>query len=454
MITTREEKIFKNAPIPKAVATMAIPTVIGQLIILFYNLADTFFVGRTQNPVLVAASSLILPVFNITNALSAVIGMGGGTLISRLLGADKKEEASKVSAFSFYCAILISALWSVLVFAVMTPLLNLLGADADTFEPARQYAMYVVVYGGVPTILQLTCAQLLRAVGCSKQSGIGMSMGGILNVVLDPLFMFVILPKGHEIEGAGLATLLSNVVTLIYFLITIICLRKSTVLSLSIKKGMPTHRSIGSIFTNGLPGGLSNFLFDISQIMINRLMSAYGAVPLAAIGTVLRAERIPLNTGVGICQGILPIVAYNYSSQNIKRMRKTISFSRMCGLVVAAVSIVIYEVFAPQILTFFIPDAATVEIGAQFLRVRCLATPFMFIAFHTLYGVQAMGKGGVSLALAAIRQLALYIPILFLMNMLFGMFGLVWAQLIGDVITDAISVIWFYRLLGRMEKSL
>ncbi len=454
MITGREEKIFKNAPIPKAVATMAIPTVIGQLIILFYNLADTFFVGKTGNPVLVAASSLILPVFNITNALSAVIGMGGGTLISRLLGVEKKEEAAKVSAFSFYCAILISALWSVLVFVFMTPILNLLGADAETFEPARQYAMYVVVLGGIPTVLQLTCAQLFRAVGCSKQSGIGMSMGGILNVILDPLFMFVIFPKGHEIEGAGLATLLSNVATLIFFFITIICLRKSTVLSLSLKKGRPTGKSIGSVFANGFPGGLSNFLFDLSQIMINRLMSNYGAVPLAAVGIVLRAERIPLNTGVGICQGILPIVAYNYSAKNTQRMRKTISFSRTCGLVVAALSIAAYELFAPQILRLFIDDATTVAIGSQFLRVRCLATPFMFIAFHTLYGVQAMGRGGVSLVLGVIRQLGLYIPILLLMNMLFGMFGLVWAQLIGDVITDAISIVWFYSLLRRAEESL
>lgn len=452
-IRTREERIFKEAPIPKAVATMAVPTVIGQLVVLIYNLADTYFIGMTNNPILVAASSLILPVFNITSALSSVIGLGGGTLISRLLGVDKRDEAERVSAFTFNVAVIIGAVWSLIVLLLMNPILNLLGASSETYGPARQYALCVIVMGGIPTLLQLVCAQLLRAVGCSKQSGFGMSLGGILNVLLDPLFMFVIMPRGNEIVGAGIATMLSNIVTLLYFLWVIRGLRGTTVLRLSPRHKLPTFDNIKSVFVNGFPSGVSNFLFDISQIMINRLMSHYGDIPLAAIGIVLKAERIPLNTGVGICQGTIPIVAYNYSAKNYKRMKKTINFSRKCGLIVATVSILIYELLAPQIMFLFIRDSATIEIGAQFLRVRCLATPFMFLAFHTLFSVQAMGKGQVAMWLAVIRQLLLYIPILLLMNYFVGMFGLVWAQILGDIVTDAISLVWFYRLLSKTYDS-
>ena len=238
--------------------------------------------------------------------------------------------------------------------------------------------------------------------------------------------------------------------TLIYFLIVIRSVRRTTVLTLSVQAGLPRKENIRSIFLNGLPGGTSNLLFDLSQIMINKLMSGYGDIPLAAIGIILKAERIPLNTGIGICQGIIPIIAYNYAAKNKKRMTDTIWFSRLLGLGVAAVSITLYELFAPQIMHLFISDAATVQIGTGFLRARCLATPFMFIAFHLVFSFTAMGEGKTALSLAVIRQLVLYIPLLFLMNTLFGMYGLVWAQIVGDIITDVISLAWFRHKMNQI----
>ena len=359
------------------------------------------------------------------------------------MGAQKKGEAQKVSAFTFYFSVVIGILWAVLIFCVMKPLLFALGASEQTYQFAKQYAFWVVVVGGLPTIMQLTCSQMLRAVGCSKQAGFGISMGGVLNMLLDPLFMFVICPKGGEIVGAGIATMLSNVITLIYFLIIIARVRKTTVLTFALNLGLSDVRSIKSIFTNGFPGAISNLLFDISQIMINKLMAGYGDIALASIGIVLKAERIPLNVGVGICQGIIPIVAYNYAAKKYDRMKKTINFSRSCGLVVAALAILLYEVFASQIMHIFINNEETSILGAEFLRVRCLATPFMFMAFHLLYSFQAMGKAGYSLFLAVVRQLVLYIPVLILTNILFGMYGLVWAQLVSDIFTVIISFVMF-----------
>ena len=450
-VLKQDEIIFRDASVRSAVFTMAIPTIIGQLIVLFYNLADTFFIGRTGDPQMVAGVSLILPIFNVSNALAAVTGLGGGTLISRLLGANKREEASYISSFTFLCIILMGLVWSLLVFFFMHDLLIFLGASPSTYIYAKQYAMCVVVIGTVPTVLQLTCAHLIRAIGYSKKASFGISLGGILNVIFDPLFMFVLLPKGNEIIGAGIATLLSNIIALGYFLITIYKLRDTSVLNFSFLKGLKLAKNKKELFTNGIPGGISNLLFDLSQLMINKLMSYHGDIPLASIGIILKAERIPLSTGIGICQGIVPIVAYNYAAGNKKRMIDVINFSRLFGLIVAAVSILIYVSFSFEIMSIFIDHQETVQIGSDFLRARTLATPFMFMAFHIAFILLAINHGKVTFKLSVIRQIFLYIPILYVMDYCFGMYGLVWAQLISDIITDVISFIWLHKIFRKIN---
>lgn len=438
-------EVFETMSIPRALAVMAVPTIIGQMVVLIYNLADTYFIGRTGNPYMVGAASLVLPLFNLSNAISNFVGVGAGSLISRLLGVHRDEEASKVSAFAFYLALVCSAAFALAVFAFLDPILTFLGSSSETHEFAREYAMCVVVIGGVPTITQLTLAQLLRAVGCSKQAGFGISMGGILNVFLDPLFMFAIMPSGQEILGAGIATALSNTVVLVYFLFMMRRLSRTTVLRLSPGLGMPGRSEITSLVSVGAPACLSNFLFDLSQMIIDKLMAGYGDIPLAAIGICLKAERLPLNAGIGISQGMLPIAAYNYSSGNYKRMRGIISFSRFVGIAIGAVSVVLYEVFGENIIRFFISDPQTVAYGTRFIRIRCLATTFMFLCFHYVYVFQAMGRGGIGLFYAVMRQVIFNIPFMFLFNRIFGMYGLVWAELAADVLTFFFSHLIYLR---------
>jgi len=445
----KNRELFEKMPVYQALIKMCVPTIIGQMVVLVYNMADTFFIGRTANPYMIAATSLVLPIFNMSNTLSDFVSIGSGALISRLLGQYREKDAARMSAFAVYFSLAISLLWSVFVFSLMTPLLKLLGASDATFEFTRQYMMLVVVLGGIPTIVQLTLAQLLRSVGFSKAAGFGISMGGILNMVLDPLFMFVILPDGMEVIGAGIATALSNVCSLIYFIVMIIRLRKQTVLTFSPFGGLPARSLIREAILGGIPSAMSNGLFNLSQLMINKLMAAYGDIALAAVGIVLKAERIPLNTGVGITQGMMPLVAYNYSNGNYKRMKKVISQSRIAGLIVAAAAIVIYEFTAPGILRLFINNAQTDLLGAAFLRVRCLATPFMFMCFHMLFAFQGMGENRTGFWLAFIRQLVLYIPLLLLMDKLFGMYGLVWTQALSDAIMALVSFYFWHRFEKR-----
>ena len=439
------KEIFETLPIPKALKAMAVPTVISQIIILIYNLADTFFVGKTDNPYMVAATSLILPVFNITLSLAALTGVGGGSLISRLLGENRPEEAKRVSSFSIYFSIVVTAVFSVSMAIFMTPILKLLGASEDTFLFAKQYAVCVIVFGGIPTVLSNVLSNLLRSSGASKQAGFGITMGGLINIALDPLFMYVLLPRGYEILGVGIATCLSNCIACAYFLGVIYKLRKGSVISLSVKLGLPEKKSILSILNVGFPSALATLLFDLDYIVIDKLMVAYGDIALASIGIVLKAERLPLNVGIGICQGMMPIVAYNYSAKNYERMNGTVKFSRRVGLITAAYSIVLYELTASYIMRLFIADAGTVSLGTDFLRIRILATPLMFLSFFTVYLFQGFGQGNKALFLGVMRWVVFNIPMLFILNGIIGMYGIVWSQVTADIFTVALSIYVYER---------
>lgn len=429
---------------------MILPTVASQLIVLIYNMADTFYVGRVNNPYMVAGVSLILPIFNITLCLAGLAGIGGGALISRLLGIGRDDEARRVSCFSLWLSVLLAALFAAAIAVFMRPLLLLLGAGEDTYRYARQYVTCVIVLGGVPTVLSNVMAYLLRSTGRSREASIGIMMGGLLNIVLDPLFMFVLLPRGSEVLGVGIATCVSNGIAFSYFLIVVFRIRRSCVISFNPKHGLPERKSVSSVFFVGVPSAMTSLLFDLDYVIVDRLMVAYSDIALAAVGIVLKVERLPLNVGVGICQGMMPLVAYNYSARNFPRMSETIRCSRRLGLIVATVSIALYESFALTIIRFFIPDPQTVSLAVAFLRIRVLATPMMFLSFFTVYVFQAFGRGNKSLFLGVTRWAVLNIPMLFLLDHLLGMYGIVWSQLIADSLNVLLCACVY---LGYLRKN-
>ena len=450
---TDREQVFREYPVPKALRVMVVPAVISQLIVLIYNMADTFYVGQTDNPYMIAATSLILPVFNISLCLSGLAGVGGGALISRLLGQGREDEARKASVFSLYLALLIAGIFAVGMGVFMDPVLRLLGAGENTYEYARQYALCVIVLGGIPTVLSNALANLVRSVGRSKEAGAGIVLGGLLNIALDPLFMFVILPKGQEVLGAGIATALSNCIACLFFLSVVFRMGKGSVLTFNPRAGLASRASIAAVFAVGVPSAVATFLFDLDYVIINKLMVSYEDLALAAVGIVLKVERFPLNVGVGICQGMLPLVAYSYGAGNHRRMNDTISLARKLGLVIAAVSIVLYEIFAGQLVQIFLSDAQAAGMAAAFLRVRVLATPLMFMSFFTVYLFQAFGKGKISLFLGVVRWLGFNIPMLFILNSIFGMYGIVWSQVTADTLTVILSFYVLHRFGPKKEQD-
>ena len=409
------EEIFRTMTVPQAVRTMALPAVMSQIIVLIYNLADTFFIGRTNNPYMVAGVSLILPLFNVCLAIGSMFGTGGGALLPKLLATEQREEGSRVAAYCIRLGLLTAVAFSVLTLLFMHPLLTLLGAGPNTYAYARTYVLMVLVIGGIPTIVSNVFSNLLRSLSLAREAGIGVALGGILNIFLDPLFMFVLLPPGNEVLGVGIATLLSNLISCLYCLM-IFCRRQK-------------------------------------EIAVSFLApSGYGDIALAAIGIVLKAERLPQQVGIGLCQSMVPLIAYSWALKDYRRVKEIMACILKVGLVVAAVSITLYELFPAQIIRFFIAEPETLKIGTNFLRIRSLAAVIMFFCFFVVFLFQGFGNGKVSFWLAILRWAVLNIPMLFILPRLLGMYGLVWSQFVSDLLTVVISYLYLWRYMKTWEQ--
>ena len=456
-----KRELFARAPIPRALMTMAVPTIISQLVNLIYNMGDAFFIGRTGNSYMLAATTVTLTLVMMNVALSNLFGIGGGSLVARLMGSGDDDEARRVSAFSAYGAIGVALVYAALVGLFTNPLLRFLGASSETIGYARSYTRIVVVLGCLPSVLSLALAHLLRNAGYSSQASIGLSGGGILNVALDPLFMFVLLPKGQEVTGAAIATALSNLVACAYLLFAYRKASATASLSLRPRDARAVSRaSVRSLFAVGVPSALLTGLFDLANVCVNIIAAAHNDLVLAGMGIVMKVERIPNAVNIGICQGMLPIVAFNFSAGNHDRMKQAIATARNIGLLVSAVSIALLELLADPASRLFLNTSAgdaekaliTVGCAALFLRIRCVASPVQLLNYHASFCMQAMGDGRGTLLHAFMRELVFYIPFMFLLDRLFGEVGLAAALPVGEACGAAFAMFLLRRGIRRAQE--
>jgi len=452
-----KKELFEKLPVPKALMKMAVPTVISQLINLVYNMVDAFFIGRTGNSYMVAATSLTLTLVMMNTALSNLFGVGGGSLVARLMGASNETECRKVSAFSIYGSLGTALAYSLLTGAFLSPLLVFLGASDATLEYARQYTLIVIVIGSAFSMLSMTLAHMLRNTGHSVKASAGLSAGGILNMALDPLFMFVLLPGGSEVIGAALATLISNVVSFVYLAVTYARAIKSAPLSFKLSDAAGIAKtSVKNLFSVGVPSAILTGLFDLANICANMIAAAHSDLVLAGLGIVMKVERVPNAVNIGICQGAMPIIAYNYSAGNSERTKKTINTARLWGLAVSLVSILLFELLSEPVIKVFMDTAAedtallTVGFATMFLRLRCLASPAQFINYHASFCMQAMGNGRSTMIHAFVREIIFYIPFMFVFDRFFGETGLACALPVGEL-CGAIFATWL--LLRTMRRG-
>ena len=446
-LSPQKQRIFEELPIPKAVATMAIPTILSQIVTMVYNLADTFFIGQMQDPYMVAAVSVVAPWYHLIIALANLFGVGGNSLISRMLGAKRYEDCKWVSGFSIYGSILAGVIFSLSSAVFMTPLLTFLGASENTFGYARDYLNWVIVAGAIPSLLSLVLSHLLRSEGHAKKASFGLMLGGILNMVLDPIFIFAL---DLGVTGAALATTLSNVISLGYCLMTFFRLRNESVISFHPKYF--SFRYMKQIFSVGLSSFLNALLASTSNLVIVRLSANYSDIAVAAYGIAKKLDQLPLKSVTGLCQGIMPIIGYNYGAGNYKRMNGTLSFSWKTTLVFCGAFVLIFELFANPILFLFIPEAETAALGASLLRIACLAVPFHSINNLISYAIQGMGLGEKSSRLTLLRHGALNIPLMFVLDHFFGLFGMICSRLLAEVIVLPIAAFTYRKALRDATK--
>ena len=446
----QNKDVFEGRSVPATIAKFAIPTVLSQLVTLIYNLADTYFVGQTNNPSQVAALTLSFPIFMTLTMMGNLFGIGANSFISRSLGQGDKEEAKKASTFAFYGAIAGVALIMLILGVFMTPILTAIGAkSAATYKATKEYLTWTVIYGGIPTVSSMMLGHLIRAEGNTKQASIGMVIGGVLNIVLDAVF---VLAFSMGAKGAAIATCISNIVAFLYLLI-IVLRTKETVIELNPVKIKFLRRIISQVILVGMPAAAIIVLGSSANMVLTHNMSDYGEVSIAAYGIVQKIGSIAIQITVGLSQGIMPLLGYCYGAGDTKRLKAINKTSFIILGVYAGLCILMVEIFAKPLVNIFISEPATVERGIQFLRVWFLCAPGM--CFTNLFGsiFQAMGKWLQSLMLSLIRQAFILIPLIIILNKYFGEFGLVFGQPIADSITLVVGIIMYIVLMRKWRKQ-
>ncbi len=451
MEDAQKTELFESMPIPRAVMKLAIPTVLSSLVMVLYNLADTYFVGMLNNAVENAAVTLAAPLLLAFNAVNNLFGVGSSSMMSRSLGKKDYETVYRSAAFGFYCSIFAGLLFSIAYTVFQVPLLNLLGATEETLGATIGYARWTVTFGAVPAILNVVLAYLVRAEGAAMHASIGTMSGCFLNILLDPIF---VLPWGLNMgaEGAGLATFLSNCVACLYFFVLLYVKRGRTYVCVNPKMFSFKRHIVVGVCAVGIPASIQNLLNVTGMSVLNNFTSAFGSNAVAAMGIAQKINSVTVQIALGLSQGIMPLISYNYASGNIKRMKKTFFFTARIALVFLILMEIAYYAGARTWVGLFMQDQQIVDYGARFLQGFCLGMPFLAIDFLAVGVFQACGLGKNAFLFAILRKVVLEIPALVLLNALFPLYGLAYAQFAAELVLAIAAVIVLARLFRRLER--
>lgn len=452
MEDNKKTQLFENTPIPKAVMTLSVPTVISSLVMVIYNLADTYFVGMLGDPIQNAAVTLAAPVLLAFNAVNNLFGVGSSSMMSRGLGRKDYDTVRRSSALGFYCALVSGILFSLAYTVFHTPMLNMLGADSGTVGATGDYLKWTVSFGAAPAILNVVMAYMVRSEGASLHASIGTMSGCILNMILDPIF---ILPQGLDMgaAGAGLATFLSNCAACAYFFVLLFIKRGNTYVCINPAMFRFKKTIVLGILAVGIPASIQNLLNVTGMTVLNNFTADYGADAVAAMGVAQKINMVPMQIAFGLSQGIMPLISYNYASGNVARMKKAITFTLKITIVFLTVVSVGYYIWAADLISLFMKNAAIVSYGTRLLRGLCLGIPFLSIDFLAVGVFQACGLGQNALIFAIMRKIVLEIPALFILNHLFPLYGLAYSQLTAELILAVAAVAVLHRLIKKLEME-
>lgn len=436
--------VFEKDPIPKAVFKLALPTVLSMIVAVFYNMVDTFFVGRTGDPNQVAAVSVATPVFLFFMAAGNIFGMGGSSFLSRALGEKQYDKAKKISSFCLYAGFATGVIGAILMLTFMAQILNAVGTSENTFGFAKSYLSWIA-YGGPAIVISTAFTNLIRGEGAAQSSMKGMMAGTVANIILDPIFIldsFLGIPcLGLGVAGAAIATVIGNLVSILFYFIHV-C-KPGSVLTLSPKYFAIRNGILKGVLLIGLPASITNILMSLSNILMNTFLVTYGDVAVAGMGIAMKANMLVVFVQLGLGAGVQPLVGYNFGARNFRRMKDTMKFAVLCNTVAGLILTAAYFVFTRQIVSVFIGDETVIEMGMKMLRALMYSSSFLGILFVLNFSFQAMGKAKESLALAISRQGFVFVPCTIIMNKLIGLEGLILSQPIADIVSIFIALTMF-----------
>lgn len=457
-------ELFTTMSVGRAVAKLAIPTVISQIVVILYSLADTFFVGQIGDPNQLAALSITFPIFTLLTAVANLFGIGANSVISRSLGKNDKATAKKASSFGFWASIVVTAILAIILGVFMNPILKFFKADNFTLEFSAKYLFWVFVIGGIPTVAGLILGHLVRAVGKTKEASIGLSLGGILNIILDPIFIFekgdtifngaLTMPFGFgmDVSGAAVATMISNTISMLYFFVVLISIRKTTVLSINPKRFSLEKNVAFDTCAVGFPAAISVLLVSVSIAVLNGLLLGHenGNILSAAYGVTSKCGTIALHISIGIAQGVMPLIGFSYGAKNYKRIHQVCSLSFKILWIFSIVFLIIIQFMPTAIASIFTPHEETIQVAATFMRCWswCVIGMSLFNMYNSIF--QAVGKWKTSLLLAVLRLGIIFTVLSYVMDALWGVTGLMWVQAVTDTLAFIIAAV----LYARFKKSI
>lgn len=439
-----ENELMARMKVSKAVATMAIPSVISSLVTVVYNMADTFFVGQTGDPLQVAAVSLTNPIFILFMAVANMFGMGGSAVASMALGEQNQKRMKQVSTFITYASLAVGILFALVLVGFMQPILSIFGANEETYALARGYVFHIS-YGAPFIIWSAAASFVVRSEGASKEAMIGSMIGTIANIVLDPVLI-----SGFHLgaAGAAVATTLGNILASLYYLWYFV--KKSNNFSIGIRNFTCRYGIFSGICSCGLPTAIFSTLMSVSTIVLNQILVAYGNAPVAAIGIVFKANMFITFLQMGLANGVQPLLGYNFGSGDKKRFQDIAAYTKKCCIVIGILATLLFFVFRRQIIGLFIQDEEVIMYGVRMLIAYMLSGPVIGILFMNMNCMQSVGKAFWATILSVLRQGVLLIPLLFLLNALGGLTGVIYGQALTDYIAVILSVVMWRKCIAQL----
>lgn len=437
-------EVMEKMPIPSAILRLAIPTVFSTIISIIYNLTDTYFIGLLDDPIQLGAISLAFPVFTFLQAVGNMFGLGAPSYISRCLGAKKYDEVRKTSAVSIYVTVIITFVLTLLILIFMEPILSLIGTSSDTVSPTKNY-LHIIVGFAVILILQIILPALLRAEGKAKEAMIGMVIGTVVNIVLDPV---MILALHMGVAGAAWATVIGNFCAVVFYVV--VYLKGNTSLSIQPKDFKPSLQIFKEVIKIGLPSTIAQTLSSIMLILFNNLAVGYGNQVISAYGVAVKMITMKFMIIFGYVQGYVPLAGYNFGAGNVKRMINGLKFTIVTGTGICLLFLIPFTVLAPTYMGAFTTNREIIEIGTLFLHAQAWAVPIMAIQTSLMSTFQATGQAMRALVINLGRQCLFYLPFLYLFNHLWGMNGLLHVQMASDLATTIVAVLIGYPFFKKL----